>query len=80
MILVIKLVKQVMNDQSSMGKSLYIIMGVNTKVNHRYSRSQNNVNVVYYNYKEITSNYSELTEHNLLHSMLNVGIMFKIFV
>ena len=45
-----------------------------------YRRSQNNVNVVHYNYKEITSNYSEITGRNLPQSMPNVAIMFKKFV
>ena len=45
-----------------------------------YSRSQNNVNVVYCNYKEITSSYSEITGHNLLQTVPNVAIIFKMFV
>ena len=38
-----------------------------------YSSSQNNVNVVYCNYKEITSSYSVNTKRNLPHSLLNLG-------
>ena len=45
-----------------------------------YSRSQNNVNVVYCNYKEITSSYSEITDRNLPQSMPDVAIIFKMFV
>jgi len=45
-----------------------------------YSRSQNNVNVVYCNYKEITSSYSEITDRNLSQSMPNVAIIYKMFV
>ena len=45
------------------------------------SRSQSNINVVYCNCKEITSNYSVITEHYLSHGMLNVGGTYiKIFV
>ena len=36
-----------------------------------YSRSQNNINVVYCNYKEITIRYREITEHNFPHSIPN---------
>jgi len=36
------------------------------------SRSQNNINVVYCNYKEITIRYREITEHNFPHSIPNV--------
>ena len=46
----------------------------------RYSRSQNNANVVYCNYIEITSSYSVTTERNLPHTMHNEGIRLKIFV
>ena len=45
-----------------------------------YSRSQNNVNVVYCNYKAITSSYSVIMEHYLPHSLLNVGIILEKFV
>jgi len=45
-----------------------------------YSRSQNNVNVVYCNYKEITSSYREITDRNFPQSMPNVAIIFKMFV
>ena len=45
-----------------------------------YRRSRNNVNVMYCNYKEITSSYSEITKRNLPHSLPNVGSMFKMFV
>ena len=45
-----------------------------------YSRSQNNINVVYCNCKEITSSYSVIIERNLPHSLPNVGILFKMFV
>ena len=41
--------------------------------------SQNNVNVMYCNYKEITSSYSVITKCNLPHSLPNVGIMFKMY-
>jgi len=41
---------------------------------HHHSRSQNNVNVAYCNYKEITSSYSVIMERNSPHSMPNVGI------
>ena len=34
-----------------------------------YSRSHNSVNVVYCNYEDITSNYSEIIECNLLPSV-----------
>jgi len=43
-------------------------------------RSQNNVNIVYCNYKEITSSYSEITDRNLPQSMPNVATIFKMFV
>ena len=33
--------------------------------------SQNNINVVYCNYKEITIRYREITEHNFPHSIPN---------
>ena len=42
-----------------------------------YSKSQNNVNIVYCNYKENTSSYSVITERNLPHSLPNVGIIFE---
>ena len=44
-----------------------------------YSRSQNNVNVVYCNYKEITSSFSVITKHNMSHSLPNVGIIYNFF-
>ena len=39
-----------------------------------YSSSQNNVNILNCNYKEITSSYTVITKRNLFHSMLNAGI------
>ena len=44
----------------------------------KYSRNQNNVNILNCNCKEITNSYSEITECNMSHSMPNVGITFKI--
>ena len=43
--------------------------------NLNYSRSHNNVNVVYYNHKEITSSYSVIAECNLSHSLPDVSII-----
>jgi len=45
-----------------------------------YSRSQNNVNVVYCNYKETNSNYNVIAERNLPQSLPNVDNIFKMFV
>ena len=45
-----------------------------------YSRSQNNVNVVYCNYKETNSSYNVIAECNLPQSLPIVGNIFKIFV
>ena len=42
-----------------------------------YSKSWNNA---YYNYKETTSSYNEITEINLPHNMPNIGIIFEIVV
>ena len=49
-------------------------------VNVTYSRSQNNVNVVYCNYKETNSSYNVIAERNLPQSLHIVGNIFKIFV
>ena len=45
-----------------------------------YSRSLNNVNVVYCNYKETNSNYNVISERNSPQSLPNVGNTFKMFV
>ena len=45
-----------------------------------YSRSQNNVNVVYCNYKETNSSYNVIAKRNLPKTLLIVGNIFKIFV
>ena len=43
---------------------------------YTYSMSQNNVNVVYCNYKEITSSYSIITKCNFPHNMPVSYLMF----
>ena len=48
--------------------------------NQYYSRSQNNVNLVYCNYKEITSSYSVNTKRNLPYSLPYFDYIFKMFV
>jgi len=45
-----------------------------------YSRSQNNVNVVYCNYKETIGSYNVIAERNSPQSLSNVGNIFKMFV
>ena len=46
-----------------------------------YSRSKNNVNIVYCNRKETTSRYSfVITERNLSHSMLIASGVLKRFI
>ena len=45
-----------------------------------YSRSKNNVSIVYCNRKEITGRYSVITERNLSHSMLIAGGVLKRFI
>ena len=54
--------------------SHHILAGVCT-----YSRSQNNVNVVYCNYKETNSSYNVITKCNSFQSLPIVGNIFKIF-
>ena len=44
-----------------------------------YSRSQNNFNVVYCNYKETNSSYNVIAERNSPQSLPNVGNIFKMF-
>ena len=45
-----------------------------------YSRSQNNVNVVYCNYKETNSSYNVIAKRNSPQTLLIAGNIFKIFV
>ena len=45
-----------------------------------YSRSQNNVNVVYCNYKETHSSYNVIAERNSPQSLPNVSNILKMFV
>jgi len=45
-----------------------------------YSRSQNNVNVVYCNYKETNSGYNVIAKRNSPQTLLIVGNIFKLFV
>jgi len=45
-----------------------------------YTRSQNNVNLVFCNCKEITSCYSAITKCSLLHNWPNLGSIVKMFV
>ena len=45
--------------------------------NTTYSRSQNNVNVVYCNYKETNSSYNVIAKRNLPQTLLIVGNILK---
>ena len=47
---------------------------------HYYSRSQNNVNVVYCNYKGTSSSYNVIAKHNSPQTLFIIGSIFKIFV
>ena len=47
---------------------------------HMYSRSQNNVNIVYCNYKETNGSYNVIAKRNSPQTLLIVGNIFKIFV
>ena len=50
------------------------------KIGKKYSRSQNNVNVVYCNYKETNSSYNVIAKRSSPQTLLIVGNIFKIFV
>ena len=45
-----------------------------------YSRSQNNVNIVYCNYNETNSSYNVIAKRSSPQTLLIVGNIFKIFV
>ena len=60
----------------------YLLGMLNTNIFYKfnYSRSQNNVNVVYCNYKETHSSYNVIAKRNSPQTLLIVGNLFKIFV
>ena len=55
-------------------KTNYFVLAIFLRIQlNTYSRSQNNVNKVYCNYKGITSSYSVITKRTMVHSLPNLG-------